>query len=695
MHDLNLYAIPNLICAILALSIGLFVIRNHINSVVSRSFFILAVCSTLWQAGTFMVLISKDPQRAYFWSKAVYLGAIFIPVATYHFTIAFLDRFKQHVYVKASYIAGTALLLWLCLSKDLLDGVYTYYWGYWFKAAKWHPVYLVFFSIVASVSFINLLTALKEEQSAITRLRIYYLLSAFAIAYLAAVDFLADYGIAFYPFGYLPVLAFIAITAYAIVKHQLMDIEVIIKKTLVFAGVFGFVFSVIVVVALVVQEFIAKYIPHSRYLALAISAGIIVLLQQPVYSFLVNTTNKYLFQKKYDLRKILKEFSDEVLTILNLDRACKVTVDTLTKNLYLVNSSILLLTKDETGYEIHYSSGLEDTNTFLKAEDSIISYFKKNNNPLLYQSYDTYLQASDAIKQDMDKIKSQMAIPLVIHDQLVGILSLGAKKSDEPYTVDDVEILTTLVRAVSVAISNARLFAQAAQYEKLATIGTLASGINHEVCNPLNNISAQMQIFIGSKKKGLFKDKKPGEIIDEAEKIMDLSINEIQRVAGITSKLSSFAKPSKDSAAVVIKLSNAIEDALDVVGHELKLNNIEIVKDIPEDIGDILADEHQIQQIFFNLIRNAAQAIKEEGTITISAEEFKNKVDIKISDTGCGMSKDQLARIFEPFYTTKDKGSGFGLSIVRELVWRNNGSISVDSEAGKGTTFYMEFVKAK
>jgi signal transduction histidine kinase len=626
--------------------------------------------------------------------KVGYTWIIFLPIVYYHFAMRFLKEEREKNTIRIAYLLGFIFLTLNWYSDYFIRGYFNYFWGQYPKAGIAHPLYLCMLLYLALRGVYKVIVKIKSESNPQAKNQIKYILASFTFYAVAAVDFIVNYDVEFYPPGFIFILISLFIIAYAIVRHRLLDIEVVIKKTLVFAGLFGFIFSIIVSVTLLVQEFIAQFIPHSRFIALAISAVIIVLLQQPVYNFLVNATNKYLFQKKYDLRKILKDFADEVLTILNLDRACKVTVEVLVKNLYLTNCAVLLLSKDETAYEIHESSGIENTNSYLSNQDSLVKYLKSKHGPALYQGYDKNLQAADDVKKDMEKIKSHLCMPLIIHNQLVGILSLGAKKSDEPYTADDVDMLTTLNKAVSIAISNARLFAQAAQYEKLATIGTIASAINHEVCNPLNNISTRMQIFRDSRRRGIYKDKTPEQVIEDAESIMQNSVKEIQRVADITAKLSSFAKPSRENKPKPIDIAQAIDDALGVVGHELEMNKIDVVKNIPQGLPCIMADEHQVQQIFFNVIRNAAQAIKEKGTITIVAEEFKDRIDIEISDTGCGIPEDKINKIFEPFYTTKEKGSGFGLSIVRELIWRNDGNISVESKMGVGTTFYLEFPKA-
>ena len=358
----------------------------------------------------------------------------------------------------------------------------------------------------------------------------------------------------------------------------------------------------------------------------------------------------------------------------------------------MTNCSVLLLSREEIGYEIYDSFGIADKNVYLDTErSSLVKFLNVNHQPLLYESYDKLLQAENDVKKDMDKIESKFCMPLIIHDELVGILSLGAKKSDQPYNADDIDILATLTKTLSIAINNARLFMQNAQNEKLVTIGTITSAINHEIGGPLSRISVQVQMYIDKKKKKLLKNESV-----EAERIMLSTIEEINKVADITSKLSGFAKPSRIVESEPIDISQNLENSLFLLRHKLELDKIKIEKYIPENLPKIIVDKNQMQQIFFNLIRNAAQAIEKDGTITVVADEDQDKVKIKIQDTGFGIPEDKLDKIFKPFYTTKGeaKGSGYGLAIVKELVQRNNGTIRVESKLNEGATFYLEFPKA-
>jgi len=192
------------------------------------------------------------------------------------------------------------------------------------------------------------------------------------------------------------------------------------------------------------------------------------------------------------------------------------------------------------------------------------------------------------------------------------------------------------------------------------------------------------------------KEKTQKSISDKTEKIMLSTMEEIKKVTDITNKLSSFAKPSNIVASKPIETEEVLDEALVLLKHKLKESRVMVKKEIPEGLPKMIADENQLQQIFFNLIRNAAEAIKKDGIIRIIANEESDKIKIKIQDTGSGIPEDKLDKIFEPFYTTKGgiKGSGYGLTVVKELVQRNNGNIRLESETGKGSIFYLEFQKA-
>jgi signal transduction histidine kinase len=243
------------------------------------------------------------------------------------------------------------------------------------------------------------------------------------------------------------------------------------------------------------------------------------------------------------------------------------------------------------------------------------------------------------------------------------------------------------------------------QSEKLASLGTLLSGVAHELNNPLSNISSSCQILMEEISEPDMKFK--NELLHQIDEQTD-------RARNIVRSLLEFSR-EKEFKKEVIPLKSLVEETIRFVKGQVP-TKVEIVTNIPDDVS-IYADKQRIQQAFLNLIKNAIEAIVEEGFIFISAHKHfaldkteqdemeiynflkyhgkctseENTVDIEIRDTGSGIPEDLLPRVFDPFFSTKDvgKGSGLGLFIVYEIVEEHNGCIAVDSKAGKGTVFLI------
>jgi two-component system NtrC family sensor kinase len=361
----------------------------------------------------------------------------------------------------------------------------------------------------------------------------------------------------------------------------------------------------------------------------------------------------------------------------------------------------LLFDEDKQQFNVMASHNIKDPQVTLIRPDGIVTFLEQTHGYLLIKELrERKITIPGSIEEIIDKLNAELIIPMVLHDEVMGVLSLGKKKSDEDYAQDDLDILLPLAKTLAIAISNAKLFdelgktqAEAAQREKMAVIGTLSAGINHEICNPLGIARGQCEAFLLNIKDGLYQDKDPHELLDKAKEIMTKVIKETDRATAITRKLSSFAKPAKGDAELV-DIAKEIEEVLSLVSYELKLEKIDIEKRLATDLPKILVDRKQFQEVLFNLIRNAGQAIGEKGRITVTAKEIKSNVVIDIRDTGSGIPEDKIKELFNPFFTTKEpgKGTGLGLFIVRQVVEKNGGRIYLkETTLGEGTTFTLEF----
>ena len=248
--------------------------------------------------------------------------------------------------------------------------------------------------------------------------------------------------------------------------------------------------------------------------------------------------------------------------------------------------------------------------------------------------------------------------------------------------------------------------AQAAHRDKLTAIGVLAASINHEVKNPLFIIKGLAESWLERKKEGIFSN--DAQVIEKAAEMSQRSIEQADRAMDIIKRLSLFAKAGIDSEIKFepVRIPAVLEDILPLIRYELAAHSIVLTRDIPPDLPEVYADRRYLEEILFNLIVNAIQAIKEgekHGEIRVSAttpspilslgerERVRgfNNVIITIQDNGPGIPADKLAHVFRPFYTTKAEGTGLGLYITQQLVDKIGGKIMVESKAGAGTTFIV------
>jgi two-component system NtrC family sensor kinase len=221
------------------------------------------------------------------------------------------------------------------------------------------------------------------------------------------------------------------------------------------------------------------------------------------------------------------------------------------------------------------------------------------------------------------------------------------------------------------------------QSKKLAAIGTLASGVAHELNNPLNNIYTTSQRLI----------KKAGDDVPPfITKALNDIFGETMRVKKIVSDLLDFAR-GRDPHLRPVEAGTLIAGVFRHLGNSIDTGKIKF--DLSMHPREVVfeADQEQLEQVFINLFMNAVEAMSGEGEISVRVDEENDIVRIRVSDSGKGMSPETVEKLFEPFFTTKDKGTGLGLAIVFNIVQKHNGHVEVESEEGRGTSFIITLPK--
>jgi signal transduction histidine kinase len=232
------------------------------------------------------------------------------------------------------------------------------------------------------------------------------------------------------------------------------------------------------------------------------------------------------------------------------------------------------------------------------------------------------------------------------------------------------------IRLVDDVTDMKRMEEQMMHSEKLALLGRLTTGIVHEIGNPLTSVFSFVQML---------KEKEQDEFKMESLETIDLYMN---RISDILKNLSGFSKiPPLNLKSC--KVNSLIENALSLIQYDKRVNEITIVRDLLPDMPKITTDENYFSQVIVNIILNAADAMPDGGTLTIRSSINDRNVVIAFEDTGVGIPKENLARIFDPFYTTKEKGTGLGLAVCQNIIEKLNGSLSVESELNKGSRFVI------
>jgi len=218
--------------------------------------------------------------------------------------------------------------------------------------------------------------------------------------------------------------------------------------------------------------------------------------------------------------------------------------------------------------------------------------------------------------------------------------------------------------------------AKLADYEKYAALAQLALGAAHEINNPLLGIFSHLELEL----KGADDPEERAEI--------QACLEGAKRISSTVRGLLNYARPGPLRLSR-ISLDRLVDDTFSFLRHQPMFHAIELKKEIPPDLPAITADANQISQVLMNLLLNAGQAMPQGGTITVSAEKvkFEDRIEVRVTDNGCGIPADILPRIFEPFFTTKrGQGTGLGLSISQAYVRNHHGDMEVESVPNRGTT---------
>ncbi|MDQ2087164.1 ATP-binding protein [Herbivorax sp. ANBcel31] len=387
--------------------------------------------------------------------------------------------------------------------------------------------------------------------------------------------------------------------------------------------------------------------------------------------------------------------------------------DHLNNNFY-INSHSGLCTKCKTHSCSFYSKEDEvpkDTKSCFETYSQItINSENLNNHQIL-----KYVKKNTLTEDDLSIIH----IPLTSDDSLIGILHIIVSTTRKQFLLKESQVLSLIANEITAGIQRKRLVeeikdyadnlenmvkirtdqlrekdAQLIQSGKLATLGEMATGIAHEINQPLAGINLITQGLILAKVRNMLNDKLLFEKLNSI-------IEQVERINKIIGHLRTFARQS-DQTKKEIDIKKPLFDVFKLIGEQLLKRKITVETNLEDNLPTILADHNKLEQVFLNLIGNARDAIEElksvspdekDRKIIINGYSHKNTVVIELMDNGIGISEKVKQKIFEPFFTTKevDKGTGIGLSITYGIVKEFGGTIEIQSKEMNGSNFIIKF----
>ncbi|MHB8481239.1 MAG: ATP-binding protein [Nitrospiria bacterium] len=664
----------------------------------------------------------NDHDAGLIWAKFLYIPPILIVTLFLTFTYVFPNKpmaFKTKTHGNIYLVSGVMTLLVLLPGGIISDVILTP--GHEHRII-FGPVYPLYFLMIPTFfiwSFLRLNQKQKYSQG-LRKTQIQFVLYGTLISAnlgLFTNLILPTFGL--FKLNWMgPVFTLIMVTTigYAIVRHRLMDIRSPFSKNLAYTFFLIATFSAYSFLILMVYAWFKNLMGVT--IALVSGSVLMALGFEPIKRFIEKTTNRIFYKKNYDPQQLLTELNRAIHSIIDLNRILTSIRQIVMDHFNLERMGIFLIDERLSQFDLKEEAGLLKLDPVSFLNPIVRGIEEKNKTMLVYENMldDTgKIHEFQPLLEEMESRGISVVSPLYSDQKLIGLYFFGPKKSGDYFTGLDLQILEIISAQTGTTIENARLYQQInyqmdelkktqmqqlVQAAKLSSIGELATSVAHEINNPLTGILGFASLLLK-------------EMDDRDPKKRDVKVieSEALRTRSIVHSLLDFAR-QREPRRERVNINETLKATLVLIRHQSQISNVELIEQYKEPLPEISVDVDQMKQVFINLIKNAFDAMPNGGKLYIKTnlllvkgiqeksdkktneeeENVNHIVEITFSDIGMGMTHEVLARIFEPFYTTKGEksGTGLGLPVSYGIIERHGGQIEVQSTLGRGTTFKIK-----
>jgi two-component system, NtrC family, sensor kinase len=689
---LEFFSLAGLVNGLSAALLGLFVFSRQPTDVRHRTYAAFCLCLTLWSYAYFRWLISDNAADALWWSRALMAGAIFIPPTAFHHLVRLLDKKIPSWFIPANYLIS-ALIFGANGGDWVVVGVAPQgRFAFWPVPG---PLFHLHVAQLAGLALLGLALLYRElgRADGLRRNQIKFLIFAEIVGWSGgATNYPLWYGIPILPFGNILVSLYTAIFAYAMVRYRLLDIEVVIKKSLIYTFQLLILLIPCYLVLLAAQLTFFDAVSRS-FSFVALALFIVVGFLFPKIRFRTEEAfERVLFKKGHDYRATLLHSSREMVSMVDLEAVSENLVKTVVKALGVAKASLFLFDESSGLFKVRSAVGVEASEMpELARAEPLVEIFMRMHEAIVREELEmaSGRHGGSGAAATMRRLEAEIALPLNSKDRLIGILNLGHREGKEMYSQEDIEVLSTLANQAAIAIENARLYENLKlsqsiirRADRLSSLGMLTAGLAHEIRNPLVAIRTFTQLLPERYQDEEFRDG-----------FKTLALKEVDRICGLVNDLLNFARPSTPNVSAQ-DVNEIVDSIARILETEAKEKGVKIEIHLASGLPKIFIDKEQIKQVCMNLILNAIQSIEEPGSVEIGTRLFgengsKRFAQIEVRDTGVGIPQKDIENIFNPFFTTKKDGSGLGLSISHQIIKEHGGYIVVESQVGRGTCFFV------
>ena len=688
MH--SAWVVP-LVSALGSLVLAGVVRRRKPQTEVTQVFSFLTIMLVSWNLIFFVLYSVANKDLALALARFFRVGSFFVPPAILHLIIALRPqrpRFWNRV-LAIDYAMATIFIVANACDLYIAD-IERFAWGYHSVPTAFYNGYGVYALLNFAGALLVIAYTYRTSTEPRTRLQLkFWLLGALVALPLGLTNLFPVYGIPVYPLGNLGNAAWAGITAYAIVRHRLMDIDLVITKGIAYSAVSFAVLVPACVIMLWVQRASFGEI-HAGMSATAVALFLIVGLLFPVLRTRAESRiERSLFPRRFGHRAALAAFTRSIVRILDQDRLLRELGSTLASTLEIESLAIAIGGQHEP-LTVRYALGTPIEQQQFPRDGAFVQSLTRYKQAVLRSELESSheIEESTIAAEVYRRNGWELCLPLALGGKMSGFIGLGRKRNLAAFYIDDVELLETLAAEAAVALENARLYEELRRSQdiirradRLSALGTLAAGIAHEVRNPLVSIQTFFQLA-------------PQRMGDQEffTSFLSMTAEEVKRISNLINELLSFARSSTPSLRAV-NLNELAERVITLLEPEARKHKLTLSCALSANTPLISADGDQIKQVLINLVLNAIQATAPGGHVSISTRSVDHHTgafgQLEVHDTGAGIPQERLEHIFDPFFTTKAKGPGLGLAIAHQIITEHGGSIRVESREGHGSSFFV------